>query len=131
MRRHLLTTESIRPVNPNIDLTAERLGLSPVMTKTDPQVTPPSQEYLQNRNVPNLVIRLRLIACYVKILTKLRSFYNEPVNASIDVTGGRTTVPISIVFDRFRSLKKPKIQSNSVADTADTSAYMDLADCDK
>ncbi|GKF00896.1 hypothetical protein Tco_0027819 [Tanacetum coccineum] len=100
MRTHLLTTESIRPVNPNIDLTAERLGLSPVMTKTDPQVTPPSQ---------------------------------EPVNASIDVTGGRlsvtsehhvhdndivrtghttnrTTVPISIVFDRFRSLSRPKIR---------------------
>ncbi|GJY20486.1 hypothetical protein Tco_0393052 [Tanacetum coccineum] len=140
VRRRLLASESIRRVNPSIDLTAERFGLSPVVTKTDPQVTPPSQKYLQNPNVPNLgsqnadarSVRRRLL-----ITESIR-----PVNASIDVTGER-------------SLKMPEIQPNYVADTEaptdqnyphvaasnfgsnsarpqdDTQAYMDLGDCDQ
>ncbi|GKD84180.1 hypothetical protein Tco_1351019 [Tanacetum coccineum] len=142
VRRRLLASESIRCVNPSIDLTAERFSLSPVVTKTDPQVTPPSQKYLQNPNVPNLGsqnadarnVRRRLL-----ITESIR-----PVNASIDVTGER-------------SLKMPEIQPNYVADTGveaptdqnyphvaasnfgsssarpqdDTQAYMDLGDCDQ
>ncbi|GKG21609.1 hypothetical protein Tco_0384204, partial [Tanacetum coccineum] len=42
VRRCLLASESIRRVNPSINLTAECFGLSPAVTKTDPQVTPPS-----------------------------------------------------------------------------------------
>nr|GEX10500.1 integrase, catalytic region, zinc finger, CCHC-type, peptidase aspartic, catalytic [Tanacetum cinerariifolium] len=102
MRRHLLTTESIRLVNPSIDLTAECLGLSHVVTKTDPQVTPPSQEYLQNRNVPNQGSQnadARNVRRHLLIAESIR-----PVNARIDVTGGR-------------SLKMPEVQSNSIADT--------------
>nr|GEW98799.1 hypothetical protein [Tanacetum cinerariifolium] len=90
MRRRLLTTESIRHVTPSIDLTAKRLGLSHAATKTDPPVTPLSQD-LQNQNVLNLGSQNADAKNVRRCLLITESI--RPVNASIDVTGGRLSVP--------------------------------------